>query len=195
MISRRQLLQLALLSPLAAALPQRPRSRSLRTLLMNAPSDVLPAVVDMDMSRVKVERRWDGPVCHSQIVNRGRDTIDVIAVTLFNLKLPLPPSTKLYGEGFQMLSQTGGTLGQPVDLGNYTDAKHYKMPIPVGTRAFYGLMTLAPPDGTHLLLAFTSCRRFIGQFYLRDNSLQVVVDTEGMELKPGETLELEEFTF
>src|SRR6476620_6767044 len=102
MISRRQILQLALLSPLAATLP---RARSLRTLLMNAPSDVLPAIPDMDMSRVKLERRWDGPVCHSQIVNRGRETIDVIGVMLFRLNLPLPPSTKLYGEGFQMLSQ------------------------------------------------------------------------------------------
>ncbi|HEX3253407.1 MAG TPA: hypothetical protein VHS05_28455, partial [Pyrinomonadaceae bacterium] len=73
MISRRKLLQLTLLSPLAAALPQRTNARSLLPLLMNAPSNVLPAVVDMDMSRVKVERRWDGPVCHSQIVNRGRD--------------------------------------------------------------------------------------------------------------------------
>src|SRR5205823_13563688 len=56
-------------------------------------------------------------------------------------------------------------------------------------------MTLSLPDGAQNLLAFTSCRRFIGQFYLRASSLQVVVDTEGLELQPGETWELEEFTF
>ena len=44
----------------------------------------------------------------------------------------MPATTRLYGEGFQMLSQTGGTLGQPADLGNYTDAKHYKLPAPGG---------------------------------------------------------------
>ncbi|MBO0861900.1 MAG: hypothetical protein J2P21_26105 [Chloracidobacterium sp.] len=49
--------------------------------------------------------------------------------------------------------------------------------------------------GEFLMLAFTSCRRFAGQFYLRKDSLQVVVDAEGLELKPGESWELEEFTF
>ncbi|HYJ45934.1 MAG TPA: glycoside hydrolase family 36 protein, partial [Pyrinomonadaceae bacterium] len=114
---------------------------------------------------------------------------------LFDLALPLPPETRLYGEGFQMLSQTGGTLGQPADLGNYTDAQHYKLPAPDGAKAFYGLMTLAPPDGVNHLLAFPSCRRFIGQFYLRGSSLQAVVDTEALEIQPGETWELEEFTY
>ena len=94
-----------------------------------------------------------------------------------------------------MLSQTGGTLASPVDYGSYTDAKHYKMPIPADARAFYGMMTLAAADGNHDLLAFTSCRRFNGQFFLRDRSLHVVLDTEGLELRPGETWELEEFTF
>lgn len=94
-----------------------------------------------------------------------------------------------------MLTQTGGTLGKPADLGNYTDAKHYKLPVPDASKTLYGMMTLAPPEGGNFLLAFTSCRRFSGQFYLRDSSLQVVVDTEGLELKPGETWKLEEFTF
>ncbi|HET6893660.1 MAG TPA: glycoside hydrolase family 36 protein, partial [Pyrinomonadaceae bacterium] len=94
-----------------------------------------------------------------------------------------------------MLSQTGGTLGKPTDLGNYTDAKHYKMPAPDGAKAFYGLLTLSESTGQNFLLAFTSCRRFSGQFYLRESHLQVVVDTEGLELKPGEAWELEQFTF
>ena len=194
MISRRQILQLALVSPLAAALPQRPRARNLRTLLMNSHSEVVPAIPDMDMSRVKVERRWNGNVCNLRIVNRGRDTITVIAVTLFDLKLPFPLSTKLYGEGFQMLSQTGGTLGQPVDLGNYTDAKHYKLPA-IG-KAFYGLMTLSPSQHEHHLFAFTSCRRFIGQFYLSSASkLLIEIDPEIRELRPGETWELDPFIY
>ena len=93
-----------------------------------------------------------------------------------------------------MLSQTGGTLGKPEDLSGLTDAKHYKMPIPTGARAVYGMMTLSD-QGIHNLLAFTSCRRFNGQFFLRDSSLQVVLDLEGLEIKPGETWQLEEFTF
>ncbi len=112
-------------------------------------------------------------------------------MVLFDLHLPLPPSTRLYGEGFQMLSQTGGTLGAPADLGNYTDAKHYKMPAPAGAKAMYGMMMLSPSATENHLLAFTSCHRFAGQFYLNGQSLKVVVDTEDSELKPGETWTLE----
>jgi alpha-galactosidase len=116
-------------------------------------------------------------------------------VVLFDLHLPLPPSTRLYGEGFQMLSQTGGTLAAPADLGNYTDAKHYKMPAPAGAKAMYGIMMLSPSATENHLLAFTSCHRFGGQFYLEGKSLKVVVDTEDRELKPGETWKLESFTY
>src|SRR5262249_1554775 len=59
----------------------------------------------------------------------------------------------------------------------------------------YGLMTLTPPEGDHVLLAFTSCRRFIGRFYVRPKSIQVVLDTEGLTLAPGQSWELEEFQF
>src|SRR5438045_3779544 len=102
--------------------------------------------------------------------------------------------TEFCGECFQMLSQTGATHGQHTGLSQYTDAAHYKLPAPPDARVFYGMMTLAPPSGNQNLLAFTSCRRFVGQFYSRASRLQVVVDTEGLELKPGEAWELEEFT-
>src|SRR5215216_1356794 len=164
MISRRKILEMAVVAPFAAALP-----------------------VD-DMSRVKVERRWKGSVCESWIVNRGTRPVRVKEVVLFEHSLSFPATTRLYGEGFQMLSQTGGTLGGPTDLGNYTDAKHYKLP-----KAFYGMMTLSPSRREHHLYAFTSCRRFIGQFYLNYPSLKIVVDTEDLELQPGETWQLESF--
>ena len=57
------------------------------------------------------------------------------------------------------------------------------------------MMTLTPPGGETMLLAFTSCQRFNGRFYLRPKSIEVVLDTEGLALAPGETWELEEFLF
>ncbi len=39
-----------------------------------------------------------------------------------------------------------------------------------------------------MLLGFTSCRRFNGRFYLRPKSIEVVLDTEGLALAPGEIL-------
>src|SRR5581483_7748458 len=101
--------------------------------------------------------------------------------------------THLYGEGFTMLSQTDGTLGKPHDLG-LTDRKHYRIPQPDDATTLYGLVTFAPPGGGHVLLAFTSCRRFVGRFYVRPKSVQVVLDGEGQTLAPGQTWELEEFT-
>src|SRR5262247_3132351 len=196
-LSRREILNLALASPLLAAMPDAGRGQAGKTKsldlrsFVDAPSAVTPAGAD-DIKQVELVRQWRGPLCRARLINRGATPARVKEVTLFDLGLDLPPTTTLYGEGFQMLSQTGGATGQPVDLGNYTDAKHYKMPQPEGARVFYGLMTMAPPESANLLLAFTSCRRFAGQFYLRPSSLQVVVDTEGLELKPGESWELEE---
>lgn len=154
---------------------------------VDAPTNIAPPL--------KLTRRWRGSVCESQITNYGSRPTKVKEVVLFDLQLPLPASSRLYGEGFQMLSQTGGTLGQPADLGNYTDAKHYKMAAPTGAKALYGMMMLSPSATENHLLAFTSCRRFAGQFYLDGQSLKVVVDTEDRELQPGETWQLESFTY
>ena len=195
MISRRRILQLALVSPVLAALP-RPGATALGSVdIVGAPSKVVPLSDGADVSRVKVERRWKGAVCQSQLANQGREPVRIKEVVLFDIKLTVPATARLYGEGFQMLSQTGGTLGQPADLGNYTDAKHYKLPAPDGAKALYGMMMLSPSRDRNYLLAFTSCKRFVGQFYLNYPSLKVVVDTEGLELRPSETLQLESFTY
>lgn len=183
-ISRRKLLQFALLSPFASILDLT------RLSFEKAPSAIVPQA-----KGVKLTRRWSRSVCYSQVVNHGREPVKIKEVVLFDLQLTLPASTRIYGEGFQMLSQTGGTLGEPTDLGNYTDAKHYKLPAPTGAKAFYGMTMLSPSTRDHHLLAFTACRRFIGQFYLDYPSLKVVVDTEGQELRPGETWQLEPFMY
>jgi alpha-galactosidase len=200
-VTRREVLRLMLMSPMLALVPETMRAQGRRQVTLdqrsfaNSPGAVVPVHESESVGEVKLIRTWKGPLCRISLINRGPRPVGVKEVILFDLSLTLPPQTRLYAEGFQMLTQTGGTLGQPSDLGNYTDAKHYKLPVPAGSKAFYGLMTFAPPEGGYHVLGFTSCRRFMGQFYLRDSSLRVVVDTEGLELKPGETWELEEFSF
>jgi len=193
------MLRLTLAPPLLASFPgislREPDGFDLRSFI-NAPSAIIPATDSQNLKRVKLVRDWKGPFCSSRLINQGRDSVRIKEIVLFDLSLSsLPQNSSFYGEGFQMLSQTGGTLGQPVDLGNYTDQKHYKMPTPSGARVFYGAISLAPSASDNYLLAFTSCRRFVGQFYLLGTSLQVVLDTEGLELKPGATWQLEEFLF
>jgi alpha-galactosidase len=201
-ITRREILELAVASPLLTiAAGRAPISdEDIKGLnqqsFLNASSRVVPAGEPGEARQLKLTREWRGRLCRSRLMNRGPNSVRVKEVLLFDLVLPLPPETAFYGEGFQMLSQTGGTLGRPIDLGNYTDSKHYRMPLPADARSAYGMMSLSLPNGGgHHLLAFTSCRRFIGQFYLRGSSLQVVVDTESREIRPGETWDLEEFTF
>ena len=160
--------------------------------IRRAPSRIV-ASGDADVSRVILTRSWDGDACRSRVTNRGSTPVALREIVLFDLALDLPPSTALYGESFQMLSQSGGTLAAPKDLGSYSDAKHYKIPMPEGTHTFFGAMTLSPSDRAAIGLGFTSTRKFAGLFRLRPPSaLQVVIDTEGLALAPGESWQLED---
>ena len=199
-ITRREVLKAALASPIVAAAATFSRSQNVTSdrpaqwYVSRSPAKVVSEDGAPAPKHVRLRRRWQGKVCQSQLTNYGSKSIRVKEVILFDYSFSLPTTTRIYGEGFQMLTQTGGTLGQLEDYSQYTDAKHYRLPAPAGARAFYGMMLLSPPANGHVLFAFTSCRRFAGQFYLRDSSLQIVVDTEGRELRPGETWTLEEFT-
>jgi alpha-galactosidase len=158
-----------------------------------APGRVVPVDAAARVSDVDLVREWTGSLCRSRLVNKGNAPVRIQEVVLFTLPLDLPGETALYGEGAQMLSQTGGTLAQPIDLGHYTDRGHYKLPQPKDATTVYGLLTFSPPQADHLLFAFTSCRRFLGHFNVRRSSLEVVLDTEGQELAPGTAWDLEEF--
>jgi alpha-galactosidase len=52
---------------------------------------------------------------------------------------------------------------------------------------------LQPVPGNNLVLAFTSCRRFAGKFHLRPSSIEIALDGDGIEVAPGQTIDLEEF--
>jgi len=181
-LERRDFLALAAL-PLVQALKLPPAG---------APRGRVVGVDGAVASGVDLDCVWRGPFCRARVVNRSNRAVRNKEVVLLDVELTLPASTSLYGEGFQMLSQTGGTLGAPVDFSQYTDAKHYRMPQPEGARAFYGLTTLTPPGGATSLLAFTSCHRFSGRFIVADASMQAALDCEGLALEPGGAWDLEE---
>lgn len=116
-MTRRQMLNLALASPLLAAVPNvglaqpRRESRGLDLrLLMNAPSAVVPVDDSLGDKQVTLVREWKGPLCRSRLINKGRQSVRLKEVVLFDLAQPLPPAPGLYAEGFQMLSQTSGTF-------------------------------------------------------------------------------------
>jgi alpha-galactosidase len=188
-VSRREALRLAVAAPLAALGAARAPGLDLEALKRS------PGRTDPPSKALRLTRSWDGPLLRARLQNTGREPLRVRQVVLLDLALGLPQETRLYGEGFQMLSQTGGTLGAPLDLGDYTDAKHYKMPQPAGARVVHGMLTLSAPDAREHLFGFTSCRRFNGQFSLRPGRIEAVVDTEGREIRPGESWALEDLVY
>jgi alpha-galactosidase len=193
-LSRRDLLGGAVALPVWRALSQAASAPTHTFLSIRDTRGFVVAAEDVDVSRIDLAREWTNELCQSRVTNRDTRPVAIKEIVLADLTLEFPPSTPIYGEAFQMLSQNGGTLGAPKDLGSYTDAKHYKIPVPSGTQQFYGAMTVSPTElHRNWVAAFTSCRRFSGLFRLRPpSSLQIVVDTEGLTLAPGESWELEE---
>jgi alpha-galactosidase len=194
-LTRRAFVRMAAAAPLASV-----RTPAIaffdRAAIARAPSRVVLLDDRPAGNRIVLDRSWRGPVCRSTITNTSSDSVRIKEIVLFHAPHELPAGTPIYGEGFQMLSQTGGTLGAPVDLGNYTDARHYRMPQPADATVVYGMLAIGPdadltPRSTSLF-AFTSCRRFVGRFEVRSASLRVVLDAEGLRLEPGQRWDLEE---
>lgn len=145
-----------------------------------------------DAKGIALHRDWVGDNLRSRITNTGSQPVKIRQIVLLNIAHDLPGETRLYGEGQQMLSQTGGTIAKPQQLGGYTDAKHYKIPQPDDATVVAGMITLSPPGKPITLIGFTSCKKFVGRFFLRKDSLQVVVETDGLSLDPGESWDLDE---
>lgn len=177
-----------------ASLSESERSSFVAALRTSSSRVVALDPANSEVNHVRLLRAWNGDFCTAKLVNGGQQPVRVKEVVLFSVRHKLAASTELYGEGFQMLSQTGGTLEKPIDFG-YSEPGHYRIAQPADATALSGLMTLLTSSGKKMVLAFTSCRRFIGRFFVRKDSIDVVVDTEGLDLMPGESWQLEEFMF
>ena len=161
------------------------------------------AQIDFDKARhevrgfntgqVRLTVQENGGVYRSRLTNRGTPA-KIDEVVILDIPISMPSDTPLYGEGFTMLSQTGGTLGHPINIGAYTDHEHYRMPVPDGATTVYNILTLSPWAQPVVLLGFTTCRRFSGHFNVFPDRVQVVVDTEGLTLSKGESWDLEDLS-
>ncbi|HZR40224.1 MAG TPA: glycoside hydrolase family 36 protein [Ktedonobacteraceae bacterium] len=145
-----------------------------------------------EAERIVLKKVWRGEVCHTTVMNQGQKAVRVQEIVLFSGYSALTPNTAFYGEGYQMLSQTAGTLEAPVDVGRYTDHKHYRMPQTPDMLTAYSMVTLSEDTESFFLMAFTSCRRFNGIMRLNTERFEIALDTEGLWLAPQEIWELEE---
>ncbi|MBV8254035.1 MAG: alpha-galactosidase [Chitinophaga sp.] len=160
--------------------------------LKNSPGTIYQANGAVAPATVKLFRTWNNEVCNIRIVNTGSAPIRLKEVILGSVAKVLPGSTPFYAEGFQMLTQTAGTLEKPETIGNYTDAGHYRIPQPDGYLAVYNLLRLYPSADAELLLGYTSSNRWVGKFYISKDTIKLAEDLENMELAPGKEFQLEE---
>lgn len=185
------------LTPAAARAENAPASATANgflATLKNAPARVVRADGStLDAATVKLVRDWDGDLCHATLTNTSDKPVVISEVVMFDLPHGLPATTPVYAEGFQKLAMIGGTLGAPRDLGAYADRSHYRIPEPEGMRTGYGVFTAAPAGADRILLASTSCNKFISRFSFDKSRLRVSFDCEKLTLEPGETWKLEEF--
>jgi alpha-galactosidase len=140
--------------------------------------------------RLELKQR-DG-VWQSRLVNTSSGAVAVREVVLFAGAHGFGRDTRLYGESYQMLSQTAGTLGKPVGLG-YSELAHYKLKEADGAATLRSMMMLSPGAAPRHLLAFSSCRRYAGEFRFWPEKFEIVLSTEDRSLAAGEAWELEEF--
>lgn len=162
-------------------------------LLRSSPGKVILDGGAVAPPEIVLTRKDEGGLSRWELTNRGAKPVRVREVVLFDGAHGLPASTPVHGEGFTKLSQTGGTLEKPVDLGDYSDRGHYRIPEPDGLRTAYSVMSLAPAGAQRLLLGFSSCRRFTGRFGFDGSRLRISEDTENLILEPGKSWKLEEF--
>src|SRR5579884_4281633 len=146
-------------------------------------------------TQIEVNRIWDGNICRSVVTNRGTEAVRLREVVLFAGRLDLAPTTAIYGEAYQTLSQTIGTLANPVNVSRYSDHEHYRMPSTPGMITVYNTVVLSVPPDRYVLSGFTSCRRFSGTFRLNGEYYEIALDMEGLTLAAQESWELEEFCY
>lgn len=131
--------------------------------------------------KIEIEREWNGNICKTLLRNTSDEILYPKDVILFNIpKHGLNPDSPIYGEGFQMLYQNGGTLAKRENIGNNPDNKHYKIPDLHGLPTAYGLLNVNFEEDENLLLGFTTCKRFIGRISFDSLQMLISIDAEGL---------------
>ena len=141
---------------------------------------------------VAVKRTSLNGLYHFTLTNTSTKNLKIKQVQLFSLNKIFNPNTPFYGEGFQMLSQTAGSLAHPKDIGQYTDDGHYLLAQPAGYKTVYNLLLLSPTSNDQYLFAFTSCKKFVGKFEVSADTIKVIQDLENISIPSGASIALEE---
>ncbi|MDD9178080.1 MULTISPECIES: glycoside hydrolase family 36 protein [Aliivibrio] len=98
----------------------------------------------------------------------------------------LEHNAKILGDGFQMLSQTGGQVSSPQDIGRCPDNNaSYRLYSEKAKKRFYNYLVIEQSDG-FTLFGFTSCYRFAGYFEIHQHQgeMNVMAFLDGEHTHP-----------
>src|SRR5688572_20935861 len=91
-ISRRDILRLTLISPLAVAVfpvVHHARtgnvSRLDKQVFINAPAKIVPVDPAQEIDKLKLDRQWKGDLCRTSIVNTGTKAVPIKEIVLFDV--------------------------------------------------------------------------------------------------------------
>ena len=136
--------------------------------------------------------KWDGNICSFSITNTTDKEQKIGDITLLAADMPFSADTKFYGEGYNMLSQYGGTINDFRLLGSFSDYDHYRFEKPEGFNQVYNMAIFFPKWEEPLLIGFSSCYRFNGWIRFNESVIQIAINCENIVIKANETIQLEE---
>lgn len=140
-----------------------------------------------------VSAEWDGEKCCLNLKNNSGSPLYFHKTAVLKMDMPFTPDTPVYGEGYSKLSQYEGTVQAVKETGMFSDSGHYKLNAPKALRQVYNMVRFAPEEEKNLLLGFTSCNRFNGEFWFDEKQIQVVLNLEGIEIPSYQAVALESF--
>lgn len=149
---------------------------------------------------LKEESKEEKVLLHKKIVNnhieyrlenKSDKALAVKEVVLARGSHGIEKEAKQYGEGYQMLSQYEGNLGDLTCFSKFTDKGHYKLPEKEGFNTVYNMTYFNHKKGI-TLLGFSSCRRYSGAFHVNEEELIITLNMENKIIPAGATVNLEE---
>jgi alpha-galactosidase len=144
----------------------------------------------------EIKHNWTGEKLHVSIKNISKNPVRIKEIALRAGEAGIPAETEFYAEGYHMLSQYRGNMREMQIVGGYgTDKSFFYLPdnpYDKDNKIVYYLLELTL-NGECALLAFTSCHKFLGKFRFKENYLEIIMDTEDLNLFPGQVWDMEEF--
>ena len=133
-----------------------------------------------------------GNIYSFSITNTSGSDQKIGDITLLTANMIFSSDTKFYGEGYNMLSQYGGTIRDFKLLGSFSDYDHYRFERPEGFNQVYNMAIFFPKGEEPMLVGFSSCNRFNGWIRFNESEIRIALNCEGIVIKAGETVQLEE---